>query len=237
MKPTRSLVPVLALALFASTPVLARDSCFAVSNYIDPASVNLVQLMAPPPVAGSAADKRDLAEVLDNQLHRSAAESELARADSEMDIFARFADTLGPSFTAKQLPLTAKLLQRVYCNERQWSHAAKEHFRRNRPFVDHKEVKPLVSSDGFSYPSGHSSFIYTDAIVLAQLLPEKSAAIFARADSYAYNRVVAGVHYPSDVWSGHRLAASIVALLQQDPSFRADAALARQELQRILASH
>ncbi len=46
-----------------------------------------------------------------------------------------------------------------------------------------------------SYPSGHATSAYATAILLAAMVPEKATAIFERADRYAENRVIAGVHY------------------------------------------
>ena len=36
-------------------------------------------------------------------------------------------------------------------------------------------------------------------MVLAMMLPEKRDAILARADDYAYSRLICGVHYPTDL--------------------------------------
>ena len=47
------------------------------------------------------------------------------------------------------------------------------------------------------------------AILLAAMVPEKRAEIFARGWEYGENRLVAGVHFPSDIESG-RIAATAV---------------------------
>ena len=64
-------------------------------------------------------------------------------------------------------------------------------------------MKPLLPPpEGDSYPSGHAMDSYLTAILLAQMVPEKRSALFERAASNAQSRVIAGVHYPSDLEGG-----------------------------------
>jgi acid phosphatase (class A) len=71
------------------------------------------------------------------------------------------------------------------------------------------------------------------AIVLADLLPERRAAIFARGWVFAKQRPLGGVHYPSDIEAGRICAAAVVARLWQEPAFRADLEAARTELRKV----
>ena len=66
------------------------------------------------------------------------------------------------------------------------------------------------------------------------MVPEKTAAIFDRAALFAHNRVVAGVHYPSDVEAGRISGAVIDNVLLHDPHFMADFATARTEVRHAL---
>ena len=66
--------------------------------------------------------------------------------------------------------------------------------------------------------------------VLADLVPAKRAAIFARADAFAANRVIIGVHYPSDVAAGAVAGTLIAQGLAANAAFRDDLERARQEL-------
>jgi acid phosphatase (class A) len=66
------------------------------------------------------------------------------------------------------------------------------------------------------------------------MVPEKAAAIFARAAEYAHNRVIAGVHFPTDV-EGGRIAASVIDnTLLHNPRFEADFAQAKAEVRAAL---
>ena len=62
--------------------------------------------------------------------------------------------------------------------------AAKEHFKRNRPWIADPALKSCAKGDApqSSYPSGHATMGYAFAVVLARIVPEKSKAIFDRAD-------------------------------------------------------
>jgi len=114
---------------------------------------------------------------------------------------------------------------------------AKNYWRRPRPAAVSAQVQPLAAEkpDDWSYPSGHSTFGYTAAVLLANMLPEKRAAIFARADIYAQHRIVMGAHFPSDVEAG-RLADTVLGgHVLDDPSWQADYAAARAELRKALA--
>jgi hypothetical protein len=80
---------------------------------------------------------------------------------------------------------------------------------------------PLMNLvDSPSYPSGHSTYGFTGALVLAVLVPDRYAQMIARGAEYGNDRIVLGAHYAMDVLSGRTLAAYEVAhLLADDPSF------------------
>jgi acid phosphatase (class A) len=71
-------------------------------------------------------------------------------------------------------------------------------------------------------------------IVLANMIPERSMELHARGVLFGYRRILAGVHYPSDVEAGKVAAAAIAESLFQDPQFQSDLAGAREELRSAL---
>ena len=85
-----------------------------------------------------------------------------------------------------------------------------------------------------SYPSGHATVGALMAILLADLVPERREALFARGWEYGDARVISGVHYPSDVEAGRMLGSLLAGLLQQDARFRADLGAVRSELRTVL---
>jgi acid phosphatase (class A) len=199
------------------------------------AGLELTNLLPPPPAAGSSAEKRDLQTVLAAQQSRTTDEASAAKADTERSVF-RFADVLGPSMQAATLPRTTAFFEHVADFDKAEVKDAKLYWRRARPPVTFNQVHPLAQEkpDDWSYPSGHATFGYTAAILLANMVPEKRAEIFARADLYAQHRVVMGVHFPSDVEAG-RLAGTVIgAELLHQADWQADYQAARTELRAAL---
>jgi acid phosphatase (class A) len=72
------------------------------------------------------------------------------------------------------------------------------------------------------------------AILLANMVPEKREALFARGWEYGRNRVVGGVHYPSDVEAGRIEATVLVSAMMQNPAFKTDFAASRAELRQVI---
>ena len=66
--------------------------------------------------------------------------------------------------------------------------------------------------------------------MLANMVPEKADAIFGRAARYANNRVIGGVHYPTDSEAGLISASVIANVLLHEPRFVTDFARARSEV-------
>ena len=68
------------------------------------------------------------------------------------------------------------------------------------------------------------------AVVLANLMPERSADILQRANDFAYSRLVCGVHFRSDVVAGQALGTAVGTALLRDPAMQVDLEAARAEL-------
>jgi acid phosphatase (class A) len=95
-------------------------------------------------------------------------------------------------------------------------------------------VKSSLEVGGASYPSGSATFGYVAAILLADMVPEKAAAIFAHAEALGRNRVIAGVHYPTDIEAGRISGSVIDNVLLHDRAFMADFDKARAEVRRAI---
>lgn len=215
--------------------LLIGQSALAYGDGAPPAVVPMPNLLPPPPAAGSAAAQHDLQAVLAAQQTRTAQEMAAAKADSERSVF-RFADALGLPAQPAALPKTAAFFDRVAKLDKAEAKEAKEFWKHPRPSVVSNQVHALSKEkpDDWSYPSGHATFGYTTAVLLANMLPEKRAAIFARADVYGEHRIVMGVHFPSDVEAG-KIAGTVIAdEILRDPQWQADYDAARSELRRAL---
>lgn len=230
------------MVLLTSLLLLAPLSAEASRPYLTEADVPLVTLLPPPPLVGSEEQKADLAAVLAAQTARTTETAQRASDDSTRSIL-RFSDALGHEFGPKDIPLTRALFKEVGHETEDLTDAAKHVFKRSRPFVDDPEIHPILvtPTDGSrptgqtpSYPSGHSTYGWTTAILLAQMVPEKAAEIFTRAKEFAHNRLVAGVHYPTDIEAGRICGTVIANGLFHSSRFEADFDLAKAELRAAL---
>lgn len=203
--------------------LLLGQSALAYGDGASPAAVELSNLLPPPPAAGSMAAQRDLQAVLAAQKMRTAQDRAAAKADAERSVF-RFADALGLTAQPSALPKTAAFFDRLAKLDKAEAKEAKAFWKHPRPSVVSSQVHALSKEkpDDWSYPSGHATFGYSTAVLLANMLPEKRAAIFARADLYGEHRIVMGVHFPSDVEAG-KIAGTVIAdEVLRDPQWQAD---------------
>jgi acid phosphatase (class A) len=224
----------LALGLLLFVPIAAASAHGNGTFYIDPSQVDLDHLLAPPPALGSAAETQDLAAVVAAEANRTADQAVAAEEDHDRTVF-RFADVMGPGFTPQNLPFATKFFQRVFSDQNKIVHQAKIYFDRPRPFVVDSNLTPMISAKPTpSYPSGHTTFAYVMAILLANMVPEKAVPIFDRAAAYGYNRVVAGAHFPTDVEAGRIAATVIDSVFFHEPRFMTDFVRARAEIRQAL---
>ncbi|KQY10145.1 PA-phosphatase [Mycobacterium sp. Root135] len=74
--------------------------------------------------------------------------------------------------------------------------------------------------DSPSYPSGHTTYGYTESLVLALLVPDRYPEMMVRAAEYGNDRVIIGAHYAMDVLGGRTLATYDLAhLLANSPDY------------------
>lgn len=206
------------------------------AHYIDPNILRLELILPSPPVRSSATTTAELAELHRIEAVRTPVQIAQAQADDgEQDIFI-FKTVLGPDFTAETLPMTALLSARVHQEETTASGPLKNIYHRARPYQADSTLHPVcpLNPGPTSYPSGHSLSGYLLAFTLVQLVPEKQKEILERADEYAHNRLVCGVHYPSDTEASRSIAYVIFGSLVTSTKFQEDLAAAREETRRKL---
>ncbi len=71
-----------------------------------------------------------------------------------------------------------------------------------------------------SFPSGHTTYGYTEATLLAIMVPERYTQEITRAAEYGNNRIVVGAHYAMDVIGGRTVALyDLAQLLSENPAY------------------
>jgi PAP2 superfamily len=107
----------------------------------------------------------------------------------------------------------------------------------------------MALTDSPSFPSGHTTYGFTGAILLAVLIPERYGQMVVRGAEYGNDRILMGSHYAMDVLGGRTLALYDMAhLLANDTrymnlsssgapisDFQAAVKKARKELSDLLA--
>lgn len=235
-----SLPAKLVCLLLICVPALAQKPGYVKSikgeTYFDPSALRVSLLIPLPPASGSAAQQAELAEMHRIEQARTPAQVAAARADEHRQNIFAFNTVLGEEFNAKDLPLTAALSTYVYNEEPALTIPLKGIYARPRPYQYDHTLHPVCGTTTVhnSYPSGHSLSGYLEAFTLIQMVPEKSQEILARADEFAHNRLVCGVHYPSDIATGREIAYALFGYMMAMPQFQRDLAAARAETRRHL---
>lgn len=223
----------IAIALMA---VLAAPAFAQAPNFAGPAQTHGQWILPAPPAVDSAVTRAELQELHRIQSSRTSGEEAQARADAEDESLFIYKSVLGEKFNPAALPLTAAFGQRVKHDEAVNADPVKQAFHRVRPYNLDKSLKPVckTTTKDNSYPSGHSTAGYLAALTLIDMVPEQRDAILARADAYAHNRLVCGVHYPSDIAAAKLLAYSAHAVMGTNPQYLSELAAARLELRKQL---
>lgn len=228
----RATFPVVMIAILTILPATGDAKDSAPPLLIPAENFDPSVLLAPPPTPGSRIGKWELEGLHRIEATRTPAEFARAKHDDETKDVSIFADAMGPGFDMTKLPATKALIDLVRAEEQAAAGRAKEHFRRSRPWIVDPSLRVCSSDDGpqSSYPSGHTTMGYAMAEILARLAPRKAPAILARAADYAENRLVCGMHFPTDIAAGEELGTVVAERLMQQPAFLQRMALAQAEL-------
>jgi acid phosphatase (class A) len=221
--------PLLAFFFALTLTVQAKDAA-TVAPYFDPAMVDFKALLPNPPANDSSTTMLEIEEILQKQATWTAEEKTRIRREVHLNVYL-FDTVLGPWFTEKNLPATAALFQKVDDNVGPVIDSAKNYWNRPRPFLQDKRIHPPIDlPKNASYPSGHSTIGNLDAMILVVLAPDLKDAILARGEQIGDDRVIAGVHFPSDVTAGQELAEALFGKLMASPAFQADLTKAKAEV-------
>jgi len=163
-----------------------------------------------PPVPDSIEELEDLEKVIQQHGNRVVPESLQERCDNDMEgLMAEYLSNRGISIKTEEVTKIRKSVKPIVT-------ALKNYHDRERPDVTAARLGVywhddfLESADSPSYPSGHTIQAYVCAGHLSKKYPEYSKGLFLIAELISQSRIDRGVHFPSDVDYGRKIAKELI---------------------------
>jgi acid phosphatase (class A) len=182
----------------------------------------------PFPEKNSAEQKKDEQILANYQTTRKTQDCERAVLEVHASL-ANFYGAPNGSLTDAQVKTLGDFFQKVRNEGDYFTHEVKNKYSRPRPFVYLKQLHPCVDLEKSpAYPSGHASLSELYALVLSEIFPAQKTVFLARAKQIRDDRVLAGVHHPSDINSGEKAGELIFAELMKSEAFKKDLAAAKK---------
>ena len=212
-------------------------------GYLAPeARPDLTKILASPPRPGSP---RAIADAAIFDQSRAIKDKDPARwAEATADVsgpaFGHFEKALGVKLTPQNAPILSALLERAG-DDRSPVSVAKHFWGTKRPYVG-KDSAPVCEpkrpdlTANPDYPSGHSAFGGHVAMILAEVVPSRADALYARGRDYADSRWICGSHTLSATEAGLQSGEIIYAAQHRSETFLRDIAMARAEVAAVMAA-
>ena len=229
-----------ATAVAAALVLTSLAGCWyqrdAVPHFLTSSPTEFAAQLAAPPGPEAAETRAEVDDLLAMQAARTPEQVRAARADRKTNIEEFYAAAGLDLNSPPRLPRLQQLADRVEDDVKIYVRAAKDRFRRLRPYKIEPRIEPCIRNvqADRSYPSGHSAFGYGMAYLLGDMVPERRSALEARAADYARQRMVCGVHFRSDLDAGRLAAQRLLAEMKHSAAFRAEKAAAAAEVRGAL---
>lgn len=223
-----------ALFTFAQTPTNTKRVDVTRGNFLSVQAFDINHAIPEPPKDESLAASADLETVLRVQAMRTEEQIAWAKTVDKNSLY-MYQSVLGVWFTKENTPITVALIRLVEQDTNGLSLRMKALYKRPRPPTVSSLVQPCVAVPfSGSYPSGHSFQAYARAAVLAEIFPDKRDALFLRAHEIAWGRIIAGVHFPTDIEGGRLFAEALMKEILKNPKFIEQINKARSEVAPFL---
>ncbi len=161
--------------------------------------------MGPYPALGTEASHRDFDVLLQLQNTRTPEQCELAAKEEDVSLERMFAGATGP-LTKKEMRIVLPQVIGGFAEVGANIYIAKKLFKRPRPYLTNTILTPCIDREGsYAYPSGHTATAWYFAHKLSRIFPARKVALMKRAEEISWNRVIGGVHHPTDIEAGKKL--------------------------------
>jgi acid phosphatase (class A) len=212
-----------AIFLGTTTQALSHELNFLPNN-----AISIENALGAFPDANSSAQTADLNQVLAYQASRTDSDCKRGNFEANISVETFFGPTYGP-LTEDEVNEWSTLLTETGEDADYFASQIKKYWGRDRPFVVDDRVNPCLPEEhSKSYPSAHATLSRAMANVLSLIDPTRKQAFLDRANQIALDRVIGGVHYPTDIAAGQELGDEIFGLLQQNSTFQTALAQAPQ---------
>ena len=186
--------------------------------FIDPKSYDITAIIPAPPLPNSEQYRIDSGFLKNARATATQEQIDRGNKASQDSVF-DFSETLGDWFNAKDLPKTATLFGKVTSETKDSIELAKHYFSRTRP-ESWKESGDQEKSNGYAYPSGHTTRAFVWANLLANAFPKEQKALHLQARQKAWYRVILGRHFPADVRAGKLYGQFLAKEFLKNPEFQ-----------------
>lgn len=156
-----------------------------------------------------------------------------------------FSCSVGVRLTPENAPKLVALVERASIDTGSQTGHAKERFQRQRPFTYDKGPVCQPTDElfdrragrmSYDYPSGHTTWGWTWALVLTAAVPDRAQQILERGRAYGDSRFVCGAHNESAVEAGMQSASATMAVVSTKPAYQAALRDVRAELAQLRAT-
>lgn len=205
---------------------------------------NSLALLPPPPEPGSAAFARDEEISKASFLLYETDRWDQAIKDAELEFPAAtdaFNSSIGFQISKEETPFLYQVMRRTLADAMFSTDMAKKHYNRNRPYMTNGQPTGMPDAEDAlrkngSYPSGHTSIGWAWALILTEVVPEKTDTILQRGYEYGQSRMICNLHWQSDIDAGRIMGAAAVARLHANSEFMMDLDRAKQEAREMRVS-
>ena len=244
-----ALMLLASVILASGRPAWAQSGVPLRTNYLQGAALGYT-----PPLVVSLTDGQRALEAVKSAQRQA---DEDRRREAYVDagsygydvLLPRFSEAAGTDLNLGTRPILAHMLKWLlsdtdgYINSFKFPGTVAN--KRARPYKEDPSILPcetdfLYGSADASYPSGHAAHGNAAALLIAAVMtpgppdpaypkPDRRALIAARGIRFGQNRVVCGVHHPTDIVEGRAVAQHVFDKASADPVFQADLACAKEE--------